>query len=35
VYVVQGISHKTRDTETYRRESGEKPERYGNRGKNS
>jgi hypothetical protein len=25
--------HKTRDTETYRGESGEKPQRYGHRGK--
>ena len=29
----QGTSHKTRDTETYRGESGEKPQRYENRGK--
>ena len=29
----QGTSHKTRDTETYRGESGEKPWRYGHRGK--
>ena len=27
----QGTPHKTRDTETYRRESGEKPQRYGHR----
>jgi hypothetical protein len=31
--VDQGTSHKTRDTETYREESGEKPQRYGHRGK--
>jgi hypothetical protein len=31
--VDQGTPHKTRDTETYRRESGEKPQRYGQRGK--
>jgi hypothetical protein len=31
--VVQGTPHKTRDTETYRGESGEKPQRYWNRGK--
>jgi hypothetical protein len=29
----QEIPHKTRDTETYRGESGEKPKRYGHRGK--
>jgi hypothetical protein len=29
----QGTPHKTRDTETYRRESGEKPGRCGHRGK--
>ena len=29
----QRTSHKTRDTETYRGESGEKPGRYGHRGK--
>ena len=29
----QGTSHKTRDTETYRGESGEKSERYGHREK--
>jgi hypothetical protein len=28
----QGTVHKTRDTETYRGESGEKPQRYENRG---
>jgi hypothetical protein len=27
--VDQGTPHKTRDTETYRGESGEKPRRYG------
>jgi hypothetical protein len=31
--VVQGTPHKTRDTETYRGESGEEPQRYGHRGK--
>jgi hypothetical protein len=31
--VDQGTPHKTRDTKTYRGESGEKPKRYGNRGK--
>jgi hypothetical protein len=31
--VDQGAPHKTRDTETYRGESGEKPRRYGHRGK--
>ena len=29
----QGSLHKTRDTETYREESGSKPLRYGHRGK--
>ena len=29
----QGTSHKTRDTETYKGESGEKPRRYGHGGK--
>ena len=29
----QGTPHKTRDTETYRGESGEKPQRYEHRGK--
>ena len=29
----QGTSHKTRDTETYRVESREKPRKYGYRGK--
>ena len=29
----QGTPHKTRDTETYRGESGEKPRGYGHRGK--
>ena len=28
----QGTPHKTRDTETYRGESGEKPRKYGHRG---
>jgi hypothetical protein len=28
----QGTPHKTRDTENYRRESGEEPWRYGYRG---
>jgi hypothetical protein len=31
--VDQGASHKTRDTETYRGENGEKPQRYGYREK--
>jgi hypothetical protein len=31
--VDQGTPHKTRDSETYRAESGEKPRRYGHRGK--
>jgi hypothetical protein len=31
--VDQGTPHKTRDSKTYRRESGEKPQRYGHRGK--
>ena len=30
---IQGPPHKTRDTETYRGESREKPRRYGHRGK--
>jgi hypothetical protein len=30
--VDQGTPHKTRDSETYRGESGEKPRRYGHRG---
>jgi hypothetical protein len=30
--VDQGTPHKTRDTEIYRGESGEKPLRYGHRG---
>ena len=34
VQVNQGLSHKTRDTETYRRESREKPQIYGHRGEN-
>jgi hypothetical protein len=29
----QRTPHKTRDTEIYRGESGEKPQRYGHRGK--
>jgi hypothetical protein len=29
--VDQGTPHKTRDTETYRGESGEKPGKYGHR----
>ena len=29
----QGTPHKIRDSETYRGESGEKPQRYGHRGK--
>ena len=29
----QGTPHKTRDSETYRGESGEKSQRYGHRGK--
>ena len=33
VQVDQGLSHKSRYTETYRRESGEKPRTYGHRGK--
>ena len=33
VHVDQGTPHKTRDTEIYRGESGEKPRRYGHRGK--
>jgi hypothetical protein len=28
-----GTPHKTKDTETYRGESGEEPQRYGQRGK--
>jgi hypothetical protein len=32
VQVDQGLPHKTRDTETYRRESEEKPQTYGHRG---
>jgi hypothetical protein len=31
--VDQGTPYKTRDTETYRGESGGKPQRYGHRGK--
>jgi hypothetical protein len=31
--VYQGTPHKTRDTETYRGESGEEPRIYGHRGK--
>jgi hypothetical protein len=31
--VDQGTPHKTRDSATYRGESGEKPRRYGHRGK--
>jgi hypothetical protein len=31
--VDQGTTHKTRDTETYRGDSGEKPQRYEDRGK--
>jgi hypothetical protein len=31
--VYQESPHKTRDTETYRGESGEKPQRYGHGGK--
>jgi hypothetical protein len=31
--VDQGTPHKTRDTETYRGESGEESRRYGHRGK--
>ena len=31
--MVQGTPHKTRDSETYRGESGEKLRRYGHRGK--
>jgi len=30
--VDQGTPQKTRDSETYRGESGEKPQRYGHRG---
>jgi hypothetical protein len=30
--VNQGTPHKSRDSETYREESGEKPRRYGHRG---
>jgi hypothetical protein len=30
--VDQGTPHKDRDTETYRGESGEKPQRYGQKG---
>jgi hypothetical protein len=33
VQVDQGTPHKTRYTESNRRESGEKPQRYGHRGK--
>jgi hypothetical protein len=33
VQVDQGTPHKTRDTETYRGESGEEPLRYRHRGK--
>ena len=29
----QGTPHKTRDSETYRGESGRKPQRYGHKGK--
>ena len=29
----QGTPYKTRDTETYREESGEEPRTYGHRGK--
>jgi hypothetical protein len=29
----QGTPHKTRDSETYRGERGEKPQRYSHRGK--
>jgi hypothetical protein len=29
----QGTPHKTRDTDTYKGESGEKSQRYGHRGK--
>ena len=29
----QGTPHKTTDSETYRGESGEKPRRYGHKGK--
>ena len=32
-YSQKGTPNKTRDTETYREESGEKPQRYGHRGK--
>jgi hypothetical protein len=31
--VDQGTPHKTRDTETYRGEGGEEPQRYGHMGK--
>jgi hypothetical protein len=31
--VDQGTPHKTRDTKSYRGESGEKPQRYEHRGK--
>jgi hypothetical protein len=31
--VDQGTPHKTRDSETYRRESGGKPQKYGHSGK--
>jgi hypothetical protein len=34
VRIDQGTSHKSRDTETYRGESGKKPQRHGHRGKN-
>jgi hypothetical protein len=34
VQVDQGPLHKTRDTETYRGESGEEPQTHGHRGKN-
>jgi hypothetical protein len=33
--VDHGTPHKTRDTEIYRGESGEEPQRYGHKGKNS
>jgi hypothetical protein len=35
VLVDQGTPYKTRDTETYRGENGEEPQRYGHRGKKS
>jgi hypothetical protein len=35
VYVDQKPPHKTRDIEINREESGEKPQRYGHRGKKS